>query len=164
MWGNNTATCGSRSSLPCAGERDRERGCLRLLPSPVSSPIKGNAVKLSRGVIASAAKQSLFFQEIAPSLTLLARTAVPSLNAIAHRGRGAKSGLPESGSWCAEAFYPAAGSWILRNTCPDLPNGGNSFPFKLRTTPPAFPSVRRNPPFAVHSTFSPGFKSTSFCC
>jgi hypothetical protein len=39
-------------------------------------PLKGNAVKLSRSVIASVAKQSLFFQEIASSLTLLAMTAI----------------------------------------------------------------------------------------
>jgi hypothetical protein len=37
----------------------------------------GNAVKLSRSVIASVAKQSLFLQEIASSLALLAMTAIP---------------------------------------------------------------------------------------
>jgi hypothetical protein len=37
----------------------------------------GNGVKLSRRVIASGAKQSLFLLEIASSLTLLAMTVIP---------------------------------------------------------------------------------------
>ena len=50
---------------------------LSVTPPPSSSPVKGNGLKLSRSVIASAAKQSLFLQEIASSLTLLAMTAIP---------------------------------------------------------------------------------------
>jgi hypothetical protein len=40
-------------------------------------PLQCNGMKLSRHVIASGAKQSLFLLEIASSLTLLAMTVIP---------------------------------------------------------------------------------------
>jgi hypothetical protein len=58
----------------------------------------GNAVKLSRSVIANVVKQSLFLQEIASSLMLLLRNKVLApcqpLEAVRHSGRARRD--PES--------------------------------------------------------------------